>query len=182
VTDPGAAEWQYTYNSAGLLATVEDPDQNVTVQNTYNSSGQVTQQEDGDSNYTYFSYTTTSSGLSETDMTAPKGGISTFLYGGGMLAEEIGPVDNATTYYDYNGYGEVVQETDPMNRVTSYGYDDSGDLTSETSDLGYTQYWTYDGNGNVLTYENADNQTTTYTYNSMDEVLTQCHGLKTEVS
>jgi YD repeat-containing protein len=73
VTDPGAAEWQYTYNSAGLLATVEDPDQNVTVQNTYNSSGQVTQQEDGDSNYTYFSYTTTSSGLSETDMTAPKG-------------------------------------------------------------------------------------------------------------
>ncbi|MGD0559188.1 MAG: hypothetical protein ABSA93_29965 [Streptosporangiaceae bacterium] len=69
-----------------------------------------------------------------------------------------------------------------MNRVTSYGYDDSGDLTSETSDLGYTQYWTYDGNGNVLTYENADNQTTTYTYNSMDEVLTQCHGLKTEVS
>jgi len=173
VTDPGDAEWQYTYNSAGLLATVEDPNQNLTVQNTYNSSGQVTQQEDGDGNYTYFTYTTTSSGVSETNAEAPKGGITSYLYVGGMLQEEIGPVDDAATYSAYNEFLEPVTVTDPMGRDTSYGYNADGDLTSETSDLDHTQFWSYDSNGNLLSYENADYQTTNYSYNSMDEMLTE---------
>jgi RHS repeat-associated protein len=176
VDAPGApsGEWTYyTYNSAGLLATAEDADGNTVVSNTYNSSCQVTSQEDGLGNTTSFSYTPTSDGLSETDVTAPSGGITTYLYDGGMLLEEIGPVDDAITEYSYNNFGEPVSVTDPLGRVTYYGYDGSGDVTSETSDLGYTQEWTYDSNGNVLTSENADGDTTTYTYNSMDEPLTE---------
>jgi YD repeat-containing protein len=172
VTDPGDAVWQYTYNPAGLLATVTDPDGQVTVQNTYNSSGQVTSQQDGDGNVTSLAYTTTSGGLAETDVTDPNGGITTYLYGGGMLLQEISP-RNETTSYAYNSFGQPVSVTDPLGRITTMAYDSSGNLISETSDLGSIQSWTYDGNDNLLSYDNADSQTTTYTYNSMDEMLTQ---------
>jgi RHS repeat-associated protein len=176
VATPGGSSgaWTYyTYNSAGALATVKDADGNTVVSNTYNSSGQVTSQTDGDGNVTAFSYTITSGGLSETDVTAPDGGITTYLYGGGMLQEEIGPVDDAATYYTYDIFGEPSRVTDPLGRAASYVYDASGDLTSETSDLGYTQSWTYDSSNNVLTYKNADGDTTTWTYNSLDEPLTE---------
>lgn len=170
VTDPGNAQWQYTYTPAGLLATVEDPDQHVTVTNTYNSSGQVTQQEDGVTSNTYFSYTTTTGGLSETDVTAPDGGITTYLYCGGMLLQQIGPVNNAATGYVYDLYGEPVIVTDPLGRVTQYGYDGSGNLTSQTDPLGNKQQWTYDSHDNVLSYQDGNGNTTNFAYNSMDEM------------
>ena len=172
VTGPGSEEWQYTYNPSGLLAIEEDPNLVLDVQNTYNSSGQVTGQEAGNQNYTYFSYTMTSGSLSETDVTAPDGGITTYLYGGGMLERKIGPVDNATANYMYTAFGDVSQATDPLGRLVTYEYDDSGDLTEEDDNLGNSQYLTYDNNGNVLTYQNWDGNTATYTYNSMNEVLT----------
>jgi RHS repeat-associated protein len=171
-TGTAGAFTYYTYTSSGLLASVEDADGQRVVDNTYNSAGQVTSQQDGLGNVANFSYTATSNGLSETDVTAPDGGIITYLYGGGMLLEEIGPVQDATSQYEYNIFGEPTSVTDPLGRITNYAYDAAGDLTSETSDLGYTQYWTYDGSGNALTYENADYQTSTFTYNAMDEVLT----------
>jgi RHS repeat-associated protein len=172
VTDPGGAAWQYTYNSAGLLATVTDPDHNQVVQNTYNASKEVTEQKDGDENATSFSYTTTSGGLAETDVTAPDGGITSYLYAGGMLLEQIGPVGDATTDWVYDIFGQPSEAIDPLGRVTEYVYDGSGDLTEETSNLGYEQQWTYDNASDVLTYQDADTNTMTYTYNSMDEVLT----------
>ncbi len=132
----------------------------------------MTSQKDALGNVAKFAYSTTSNGLSETDLTAPDGGVTTYLYGGGMLLEIIGPVQGATSQYEYDIFGEPTSMTDPLGRVTHYTYDGTGDLTSATNALGNAQYWTYNANGDVLTYENADYQTTTYTYNAMDEVLT----------
>lgn len=161
------ARTSYSYTSTGLLASVEDPDGNTT-RNTYDSSGRVTAQEDGAANTTSFSYTTTSSGLAETDVTSPGGGITTYLYGGGLLLQSTDPL-SYTTVYDYNSYALPVQETDPLGRATQMSYDSSGNQLSETDPLGNRQQWSYDSHDNVLTHTDADGNATTYTYNSMDE-------------
>jgi RHS repeat-associated protein len=158
----------YAYNSSSLLTTITDPDGHAIVQNTYNAQGQVTSQTDGTGAVTKFSYTTTSSGLAETDTTDPNGGIWTDLYGGSTLLETIDPLGNKT-YYSYNSFLQPVQVTDPEGGITTFGYDGDGNLLTETDPLGNAQEWGYDSNNNLLTYTDANYMTTSYTYNAMDE-------------
>jgi RHS repeat-associated protein len=166
-TDPAGQATDYGYSS-GLLATITDADGHEVVHNIYDSSGRVTSQRNGTGDLTAFSYTT-SNGLAETDVTDPNGGITTDLYGGGMLLESIDPPGNATEY-SYNGYGQQVEVTDPMGNATTMAYDGSGNLIRQTDPLGDQQSWVYDSDNNLLTYTSADDDSTTYTYNGMDEV------------
>ena len=159
----------YTYNSAGLLATIQNPDGNYTVRNTYNAAGQVTSQQDGTGAVTSFSYATTSAGLSETDTTEPNGGIWTDLYGGNALLETIDPLGDATSY-QYNAQIEPIQVTDPMGNVTTMTYDNSGNLQSRTDALGNEQQWTYNASNSVTSFTDAGNNVTLFTYNSMNEI------------
>lgn len=167
-TMPGGDTTSYGYNPAGLLATVQDPDGNDTVQNTYNPAGQVTAQQDGTGATTTYSYTTTSGGLQETNITDPDSGITTDVYAGGMLVESIDPLGN-TSSYQYNNNYEPVAVTGPQGNQTSFTYDQNGNLTSLTDPLGNQQDWDYDSSDNLLSYTDAEFNTTTYTYNSMNE-------------
>jgi YD repeat-containing protein len=170
----------YAYNSSDLLTTVTDANGSVTLQNAYNAAGQVTSQTNGTGAVTQFSYTTTSSGLAETDVTDPDGGIWTYLYGGNVLMEAIDPLGNQTQYA-YNGFLEPVEVTDPLGGFISMSYDNLGNLVAETDPLGNMQEWSYDGSNNVLTYMDANDNFTTWTYNSMDEPtsLTDAEGNET---
>jgi RHS repeat-associated protein len=158
----------YTYNSAGLLTTIVNPDGSTVLQNAYNPAGQVTQSEDGTGAATTFSYTTVN-GLNETDTTDPDGGVWTDVYGGGMLLQTIDP-RSGTTEYVPGDLLAPVQVTDPLGRVTTLAYDGAGNLLSETDPLGRQQSWTYDSSSNMLTYTDGNSDTTTLTYNPMDEV------------
>jgi RHS repeat-associated protein len=170
-TVPGGSagyKTSYAYNSSDLLTTVTDANGNVALQNAYNSAGQITSQTDGTGAVTQFSYTTTSSGLAETDVTDPNGGIWTYLYGGNVLMEVIDPLGNQTQYA-YNGFLEPAEVTDPLGGFTSMTYDEFGNLLTQTDPLGNTQQWAYDGSNNLLTYTDGNDNVTTWTYNSMDE-------------
>lgn len=170
VVTPGGsagATTAYTYNPAGL-ASVQDPDGN-TVTTTYDSFGRVVSQSDGAGSVTTFSYTTTSGGLPETDVTDPNGGITSYVYSGGMLQEVVDPM-NGTTGYVYNGLAEPVSVTDPLGGATTMSYDGSGNLTSLTDPLGHERQWTYDSHDNVLSYQDSNGNTTNYAYNLMDEI------------
>lgn len=158
----------YAYDSSGRLISVTDPDGHVLLQNTYDTQGRITSQTDGSGAVTKFSYTTTSGGLSETDMTDPNGGIWTDLYGGNILQETIDPLGNKT-YYAYNLFLEPVQVTDPAGGLTEMGYDANGNLATETDPLGNLQQWTYDSKNNLTQYENPTSNTWDYGYNSKDE-------------
>lgn len=182
-TVPGGSsgyKTSYAYNSSDLLTTVTDANGNVALQNAYNSAGQVTTQTDGTGAVTQFSYTTTSSGLAETDVTDPDGGIWTYLYGGNVLMEAIDPLGNETQYA-YNSFLEPVEVTDPLGGFISMTYDNFGNLLTETDPLGNVQEWSYDGSNNVLTYTDGNDNVTTWTYNSMDEPtsLTDAEGNET---
>jgi RHS repeat-associated protein len=171
VTTPGDGSRQtstYAYTAQGLLASIKDADGNYQVRNTYDSAGQVTRQEDGTGAVTTFSYTKTSGGLDETDVTYPDGGITTDVYGGGMLLKSIDPL-GGTTSYVYNRFFEPTVITDPLGHVTTSIYDASGNLTSQVDPLGDAQDWTYDSHNNLTQYLDADLKSTAYTYNPMDE-------------
>ena len=55
----------------------------------------------------------------------------------------------ATTYYSYDGNGNVASEKDPDGNITSYTYDDAGNVLTTTTPLG-TTYNTYDAAGNLV--------------------------------
>ena len=80
--------------------------------------------------------------------------------------------------YQYNAFGDLIQQTDAKGQVTNMSYDDLGRLASRTDkdDTGntvQTSNWEYYGLGDPagsigkLKQESADNQTSTsYTYDS----------------
>jgi YD repeat-containing protein len=128
VTTPSGASGEkttYAYTS-GRLTSIQDPDGNLAARNTYNASGQVTSQQDAAGNLTSFSYTTTSGGLPETDVTSPDGGITTAVFGGGALLETVAPL-TGTTSYVLGGFPEPVTRaagrySDQAARATSPAY------------------------------------------------------------
>jgi RHS repeat-associated protein len=171
-TVPGGSSGEtttYGYTSSGLLSSITDPDGNVVLQNAYNAQGEITSQANGTGAVTGFSYTTTSSGLDETDTTEPDGGIWTDLYLDNVLLETIDPLGNKT-YYSYNEYLEPVAVTDPGGGLTSMSYDESGNLLSETDPLGDTQEWAYDAFSSPTSYTDPDGVTTSYTFNDDNQL------------
>jgi RHS repeat-associated protein len=60
----------------------------------------------------------------------------------------------------YDGHGNKLSNTDPMNNTTTYSYDNSNDLLSQTSPV-----------------DSTHNATTSYTYNNLGEVLTATDAL-----
>jgi RHS repeat-associated protein len=172
VTTPGGASGEkttYAYTS-GRLTSIQDPDGNLTARNTYNASGEVTSQEDAAGNLTSFSYTTTSGGLPETDVTSPDGGITTAVFGGGALLETVAPLTGATSYIP-GPFLEPAQATDPLGRITAMTYDGNGNLESRTDPLGNIQQWTYDSHNNLTRYQDPAGHVTGYVYNPADEPI-----------
>jgi RHS repeat-associated protein len=172
VTTPGGsngATTSYAYDSSGRLDSIKDPDGNYSARNTYDSSGQVTSQEDGAGNTTTFSYTTTTDGLPETDVTDPNGGITSFVYADSLPVETIDPLGGETSYV-YDAALQLNMVGDPLNNDTTTTHDTRGNLLTQTDPLGDEQQWTYDPSNNMLSSTDADGSATHYTYNDMDEV------------
>jgi RHS repeat-associated protein len=147
-----AATTSYTYDPATLgLATVTDPNGNVTV-NTYDGSGNLLTATDPLSNTTSYTYNNSDEVLSKT---SPLG---------------------ETTSYSYDGNGNMQSVTDPLSNTTSYAYSDSahpGDVTSVTNPDGNVTSYTYDGNGDVASMSVSPSSgvtnTTTYAYDADGE-------------
>ncbi len=168
VTDPDGDTANYGYDASGLLASVQDPDGNYTARNTYNASGQVTSQEDGAGNVTGFSYTTTSGGLAEADVTGPDGGITSHVYDDGLLDQVTGPLGD-TTGYVYSDRLQPQVVTDPLGHVTTTYYDDNGDVHGVMDPLGNEPEWSYSG-FDMTSSENAAFNAASFAYNSLNEV------------
>jgi len=147
-----AATTSYTYDPATLgLATVTDPNGNVTV-NTYDSNGNLLTSTDPLGNTISYSYNTFDEALTKT---SPLG---------------------ETTSYSYNGNGNLLTMTDPLGNTSSYTYADSahpGDITSVTDPDGNVAAYTYDTNGNIastsVSPSSGITDTTTYAYDADGE-------------
>jgi len=108
------------------------------------------------------------------------------------LAQEVGAVAQTTTH-GYDGNGNRLTTTDPLNRVTAnaydalnrlltvtdpaagvtrYAYDTSGNLVSVTDPRDLVTTYGYDGLGNAVTQVSPDTGTTTRTFDAAGNVKT----------
>jgi RHS repeat-associated protein len=153
---------KYGYDAAGRLESVTDALGHRQVFNVYDGQGRVSSQLDATGRETDFAYTTTSV-FSETDTTAPDGGVWSDFYAGNMLYAQLDPFGNRTQY-GYDKHYNRTQLVDGNGHETDWVYNDDGLLKSKSMDG--LENWTYDSAGNPATYEDANDHTTTFTYGS----------------
>ncbi|MGW3649290.1 RHS repeat-associated core domain-containing protein [Streptomyces sp. NPDC000878] len=157
-TDQTSVSYAYTAN--GQLDFAKDQNGNYPFRNTYDSQGRVESQQDAEGRVTSFTYSGT-----ETDTTAPDGGIWTDIHIGNILAAQYDPFGNKT-FYTYDGQVNLNHVIDPLNNTTAYAYDNSGRLTSIVDGEGDTERFAYDSSGNFSKYTDGNNRATNYTYDA----------------
>ncbi|MDB9518158.1 putative Ig domain-containing protein, partial [Roseofilum reptotaenium CS-1145] len=84
-----------------------------------------------------------------------------------------------TTSYEYDHWGNLSKETDPLGNVTLYTSDRKKRLLSETDALGNTTKYEYDYPGNLLSSTDALGNTTEYSYDARGNLLTLKTGTNT---
>ena len=196
IRDPLNRLTKFTYDLAGNVNSVLDPQQNPTLfeyEPTFNRATRITDALNQNTRFTYDSVT-------------------------GNLLTTIDPLNHATAI-SYNQFGQPITVTDALNNTTTFEYDDVGNLIATIDPLGNralrfydavarlvavvdargksTQFtydalnrvtqiqdaingttaFTYDPNGNLLTVTDAKSQTTTYTYDNMDRLATRMDAL-----
>ncbi len=164
----------YTYDSAGDLTSVTDPNGNETTY-TYDSSGNRLTATDPDGRETVWTYDDYHDVLTTT---LPGGQVTTTTYNSDHAPTSVSrtlvgtPDHTVTTSYTYEPDGQLATVTDPDGNTTNYGYDSAGDLTSVTDPDGNETTYTYDADGYRLTMvapkgnvagADAADYTTTYT-------------------
>lgn len=202
VTDVLGSTIDYTYDSNGYLAVINDQRDVNTVSNVYDANGRVIQQTNGNGNITTFTYgtegefnktTITNPDTTEIDHLHSQNNILLMIrYPIGSISYAYDANNNRTSIVDRNGNvtsfaydsrGNVTSTTDPNDPadgndggITAVEYNDSNfpDLpTKKTNALGRITLWEYDPNGNVERQVNPDGNDTIWTYNSFGQKLTE---------
>lgn len=194
VTDLDGNTTSYTYDSAHHLLSRTDPNGGV-LANTYDSSGRILTQTDPMGRTTTLAYSSAATyGPSTTTVTDALGNVEVQTYDNNVLMSVTraeGTSQAATTTYAYasgilepssvtdpdghvsstvyDSAGDVLSQTDALNRTTTYTYDGLGDLTSVTDPMSHQTTYAYDGSGNLLSVsrpvaETGQTQKTTYSY------------------
>lgn len=152
---------RYTYDAQGRLATVTDPLGHVTTYDTYDPYGNPGRIVDANGVVTSLTYT-------------PEGWLAT------TTRDATGTP--ATTTVTYDAVGNVVQTKDADGVVLKYTFDDASRLTAITDGVGNRIQYTLDAAGN-RTKEQTFNaagtlkRSMTRTFNSLGQLLTVVDGL-----
>ncbi|WP_338754362.1 DNRLRE domain-containing protein [Bacillus sp. FJAT-52991] len=119
ITDPMGFVSSFTYDENYNLLTEKDPKGNITV-NTYDAKGNVETTTDPLDNKVSYTYNNFSQPLTVTDA-------------------------DGTMTYEYNAYGDVIKEINPLNEVTIFDYyEPYGNLKSMTPPGGIPETYEYD--------------------------------------
>jgi RHS repeat-associated protein len=170
VTDVAGGLTKFSYDANHLLLTITDPNLGV-LTNTYDTlgTGRVALQVDPQKFQTQFAY----SG-NQTTITDPNGNKVVETYQNSELVSRTqgsGTLSAATWSYQYdpvtlgitqtndpNGHiwtnkwdanGNLLQQTDPLQRTTSYTYNAFNEILTAKDPLLVTTTYGYDGNGNL---------------------------------
>ena len=163
IVDGEGNRFEYAYGSNGSLATVTDPNGNVTelvyddanprfltevidplgntgIRGEYNDEGRLI------------------------SVTGPDGnelGLETLV---GERAQTLSdPLGNETTQ-QFDDFGNVVSQTDALGFSITNTFDSQSNLTSTTDEVGRTTNYTYDAFGNLLTLTEPGGGVIRYTY------------------
>ncbi|KXH87240.1 RHS repeat-associated core domain-containing protein [Sporosarcina sp. HYO08] len=119
VTDPMGFSFSFTYDANYNMLTETDPKGNLTV-NTYDAKGNLETTTDAMGSKTSYTYNGFSQPLTVTDAD----GIMTYQYNVyGDVIKEINPLKEETTYTYYEPYGNLKTMTPPDGIPEEYEYD-----------------------------------------------------------
>ena len=190
--DPLNRLTKYTYDLAGNVTSVLDPQQNPTIFEYEPTFNRLTKLTDALQHVTRFTYDPANGNLLST--IDPLTHATNIAYN--AFGQPISVTDalNHTTTFEYNEVGDLIATTDPLgNRTlrfydavsrliaivdprgksTTFTYDNLNRVTQIQDSLNGLTAFTYDPNSNLLTVTDAKNQVTTYTYDNMDRLATR---------
>ena len=106
-----------------------------------------------------------------TAVTDPLGRTERFSYDerGNLLKEVL--ADGATTAYECDARGQVVNLTDPLGKRKSLEYDAAGRVTRMTDCTGSSEQFEYDAHGQPVLWTDALGRETRYTYSQQGDLV-----------
>ncbi len=150
-TNGNTRTWTYTYNSAGLMATMDGPRTDVTdvTTYTYSASGDLSTVTNALGHVTTI-VARDANGL-PTETEDENGVTTTLVYDEERRLRER-TIESAggdvTTTFDYDDADQLVGMTLPNGATLAYGYDDARRLVAIENHLGERMEYTLDGEGN----------------------------------
>ena len=190
--DPLNRLTKFTYDLAGNVNSILDPQQNPTLFEYEATFNRVTKITDALNQPTRFTYdpatgnllTTTDPLLHATAVTYNSFGqpisvtdalnhTTTFEYDEvGNLIATTDPLGNRTLRF-YDAVSRLIALVDPRGKGTQFTYDNRNRVTQIQGAINGLTRFTYDPNGNLLTVTDAQNQKTTYIYDNMNRLATR---------
>ncbi len=173
VTRPDNSTLQYGYDATnGMMTTITDSAGTTLLTNVYDSNNRIIKQTLPDGGEYTFTYTLSGSVITQTDMAAPNGSVSSWRFNPYGYISEYATADGTTTYQMDSGSNHILSVTDPLNRTVSYTYYTTGDarnglVSSITDPLGKTTSFDYEplfGLQTKVTDPTGKSTTTAYTF------------------
>ncbi|MFZ5968694.1 MAG: RHS repeat-associated core domain-containing protein [Bacillota bacterium] len=156
----------YGYDKLNRLVTITDPNGVIITKNIYDENGNVIKQIDA-KGY-----------LSGGDDDQRYGTLYTYDLANRLVKivdPEIAALNDSrkfTVEYQYNPFGQRIQETDALGHTKLYEYDNAGRLVKVTDQLGISTSFGYNPAGNKLYMVDGRGKITKYTYGAFGMLKT----------
>ena len=131
VVDPQGGLTRYRYEG-DLLTAITDPKGLTSLTNWYDANGRVQFQRLADGGTYTFAYTLAGSTVTQTQVTDPRGNVTTSTFNAAQYVATQNVAGQLTTYTRQAGTNLLTQVTDALSRVTAYTHDDIGDHSQDT--------------------------------------------------
>jgi len=181
VTENPTRVTTYSYNTAGLLTSIDGPRADVTDTTTfaYNTTHDLTSITDGAGNITQI--TSFDAHGHPTTIVDANNAITTLAYDvRNRLTTQT--VDGNITLFEYDGIGQLTKITLPSGAVTNYEYSGARLLTTMSDGQGNSVTYAYDVMGNVTKIDVKDPVDTLYAtqqqvFDGLNRLTSQIDGL-----
>jgi RHS repeat-associated protein/uncharacterized repeat protein (TIGR01451 family) len=174
ITDLNGNNYNYSYDSAGNLASLALPGVNTPVSSTYSADHLLLRDTDPRGNSSQATYFPDGRLQSVTD---PLGNTTQFSYNMATNTTTTTNPDGGVVVQTNNSFGKPLSITDALNRTTTFTYDPNQNLLTQTDALGKTTSFTYDANGFQTSVKDPLGNTTTRVFNRFGRVTSATDAL-----
>ncbi|MGC6471094.1 MAG: FG-GAP-like repeat-containing protein [Flavobacteriales bacterium] len=163
----GTSSYDYSYANAQLTTTVSHPASVTSF--TKDASGKLVQRSDdgGTVSFNFYSHG------QQKDVTVNGQEVASMLYDNYARQTALNDANAGTTTYEYNAYGELINQTDAKSQTTTMAYDVLGRITLQTAPdqtLVYDYVLSGNGIGQLSHVESSSGNHEYYDYDDFDRL------------
>ena len=171
-TEITGATTSYIRDNNGNILKQTNPDGSYKTYE-YNNKNSIIKEIDEVGNITTYNYSA-SDGVTLLSKGLPNGATESFEYSTsgikGLITKKTNGKGDITTY-QYDNYGNLIQETDSKGNIQKLEYNILGWLTKKTTAEGYVTTYEYDNSGNMTKITEPNNIITTNYYNYKNNLI-----------